>query len=108
LKVRITPEPEFNDAESSVDYKLFIQQGDQYHLGEVDFQGVDEKVKARLREDWRLRESEPFDTSYGERFIKESWGDLPTGVRWNVKYHESINESDKTVDVTLMYSANAA
>jgi outer membrane protein insertion porin family len=108
MQARITPEPEFNDAESSVAYKLVVQQGDQYHLGEVDFQGVDDKVKARLREDWRLREGEPFDASYGERFIKESWRDLPAGIRWNVKYHESINESDKTVDVTLMYSANPA
>jgi outer membrane protein assembly factor BamA len=108
LKVRITPEPEFNDSESSVSYTLVVQQGDQYHLGEVDFQGVDDKAKARLREDWRLGEGEPFDASYGERFIKESWRDLPTGVHWNIKYHESVNESDKTVDVTLMYSANAA
>lgn len=108
LKVKITPQPDFNDSESSVSYKLLVQQGDQYHLGEVDFQGVDEKVKARLREDWHLRQSEPYDASYGERFIKESWRDLPAGVPWNIKYHESLNESDKTVDVTLMYSANAS
>jgi outer membrane protein assembly factor BamA len=108
LKVRITPEPEFNESESSVSYKMVVQQGDQYHLGEVDFQGVDEKVKARLREDWQLREGEPFDASYAEHFIKESWRDLPAGIHWNIEYHESINESDKTVDVTLMYSGNAA
>jgi outer membrane protein assembly factor BamA len=108
LNVRITPEPEFNESESSVSYKMVVQQGDQYHLGEVDFQGVDEKVKARLREDWQLREGEPFDASYAEHFIKESWRDLPAGIHWNIKYHESINESDKTVDVTLMYSGNAA
>jgi outer membrane protein assembly factor BamA len=108
LKVQITPEAEFHDSESSVSYKLVVQQGDQYHFGEVDFQGVDDKVKARLREAWRLREGEPFDASYGERFIKDSWRDLPTGVQWNIKYHESINESDKTVDVTLVYSGSAA
>ena len=108
LKVQITPQAEFHDSESSVSYKLVVQQGDQYHFGEVDFQGVDDKVKVRLREDWRLREGEPFDAGYGERFIKDSWRDLPAGVRWNIKYHESINESDKTVDVTLVYSGNTA
>lgn len=108
LKVQITPEAEFHDSESSVSYKLVVQQGDQYHFGEVDFQGVDDKVKARLREAWRLREGEPFDASYGERFIKDSGRDLPAGVRWDIKYHESINESDKTVDVTFVYSGSAA
>jgi outer membrane protein assembly factor BamA len=107
LKVRITPELDFNDSESSVSYKMVVQQGDQYRLGEVDFQGVDEKVKARLQEDWRLHQGQPFDSSYADTFIKESWRDLPAGVPWTIKYHESINESDKTVDVTLLYSAKA-
>ncbi len=108
LKANVTPEAEFNDSESSVAYVLTVKQGDQYRLGEVDFDGVDDKAKARLREDWHLREGEPYDTSYPARFVKEASRDFPAGVRWNIKAHESINEAEKTVDVTLTFVASGS
>jgi len=104
LKAKITPEPEFDDANSAVAYKLLVKQGDQYKLGEFEIEGLDEKGRARLREDWHLREGEPYDTSYPERFVRESSRDLPPGVHWKITRHEAINEEDKTVDVTITYT----
>ncbi len=103
IKAAVTPETEFNDAETSVAYKLWVKQGDLYRLGEVDIDGLDEKAKARLREEWHLREGEPFDRSYTEKFIHESARDLPPGIHWKITPHESVNESDKTVDITITY-----
>jgi outer membrane protein assembly factor BamA len=104
LKAAVAAEPEFNDAEQSVRYKLMVKQGDLYKLGEVDIDGLDEKAQARLREDWHLREGEPYDTSYPERFIHDSARDLPPGIHWKITAHESINEDTKTVDVTITYA----
>jgi outer membrane protein assembly factor BamA len=104
LNAKTMPETDFNDSQGSVAYKLVIKTGDQYHFGEVDFDGLDEKSKARLREDWHLREGEPYDSSYPARFVRESSGDLPTGVHWKITPHESINEDEKTVDVTMTYA----
>ncbi len=103
IKAAVTPEPEFHDPEASVAYKLRVNEGELYRLGEVDIDGLDEKAQARLREDWHLREGEPFDQSYPEKFIRESGRDLPPGVRWKITAHESINENEKTVDVTISY-----
>jgi outer membrane protein assembly factor BamA len=104
LKAAVVPEPEFNDSEQSVNYKLVVKQGDLYRLGDVDIDGVDEKAQARSREDWHLREGEPYDSSYPLRFLRESLRDLPAGVKWKMSAHESINEDNKTVDVTITYS----
>lgn len=107
LKAAITPEPEFNDSEQSVTYRLVVKQGELYRLGEVDITGLDEKARARLREDWHLREGEPYDASYPLTFIRETSRDLPPGVKWKITAHESINEDSKTVDVTITYAPPA-
>jgi outer membrane protein assembly factor BamA len=103
IKAMVTSEPELNDSDSTVVYKLQVKEGDIYRMGEVDIEGLDEKTTARLREDWKLREGDPYDSSYPQRFFKEAAADLPTSARWNMKVHEAI-EKDRTVDVSLRFS----
>ncbi|PYY08926.1 MAG: hypothetical protein DMG69_12890 [Acidobacteria bacterium] len=104
LKARVTSQPEFNDSDSTVAYTLQVKEGDLYRLGEVDIEGLDEKAALRLREDWKLREGEPYDSSYPQRFFKDAAADMPASARWNMKVDESLNNKDKTVDVTLRFS----
>lgn len=103
IKATVASEPEFNDSDSTVLYALQVKEGDIYRMGEVEIEGLDEKATARLREDWKLREGDPYDSSYPQRFFKDAAADLPTGARWSMKVHEAI-EKDKTVDVSLRFS----
>jgi hypothetical protein len=64
---------------------------------------VDPKTVDRLREAWTLRETDPYDTSYPRRFFEQTVKLLSHDVTWTVSIHEGVNESDKTVDVTLRY-----
>jgi outer membrane protein assembly factor BamA len=104
LRAAIDSEPEFDDANATVSYHLAVKPGPVYHLGEVEIDGLDDKAQARLREDWRLREGEPYDQSYALTFMRESARDLPPGVHWKMLAHESVNENEKTVDVTIVYT----
>ncbi|HYL16552.1 MAG TPA: POTRA domain-containing protein [Terriglobales bacterium] len=104
VKARVTSQPEFNDNDSTVAYTVQVKEGDLYHMGDLDIEGLDDKAAARLREDWKLREGEPYDSSYPQRYLKDASADLPTGVRWGMKVNESLIEKDKTVDVTLLFS----
>jgi outer membrane protein assembly factor BamA len=104
MKARVQPEPRFDDAVNTVAYIIEIKEGDQYKMGDVDFEGLDEKTVARLREDWKLREGEPYDSSYPLRFFKESSADLPHTSGWTLAVHESVNDKEKTVDVGLKFA----
>lgn len=106
VKATLEPRPEFDDANSSVAYTVQVQEGEQYRMGELDIEGLDAKIQSRLQEDWKLREGEPYDSSYPQRFLKESAPDLPKGVKWNINVYESANDKDKTVDVTVRFSAS--
>lgn len=99
----VKPVPDFDDAASSVAYKLEVNEGDVFHLGELDIQGLDAKTVDRLREAWTLREADPYDATYPMRFFEQTVKLLSRDVTWTVSIHEGVNEKEKTVDVTLRY-----
>jgi outer membrane protein insertion porin family len=98
----LVPTPEMDDASATVRYAIVVQEGEIYRMGDLEIRGLDEKSKGRMRFDWKLGESEIYDSSYLERFLAESRKDLPSGAQWKVIPHEAIND-DQTVDITLTY-----
>lgn len=95
--------PQFDDASGSVAYKLEVGEGDVFHLGDLDIQGLDAKTADRLRDAWTLRETDPYDTTYPRRFFEQTVKLLSRDLTWTVSIHEGVNEKEKTVDVTLRY-----
>jgi outer membrane protein assembly factor BamA len=104
MTASVKPDPDFDDANSSVVYNLDVHEGDVFHLGDLDISGADQKTIDRLRNAWTLTPTDPYDSSYPKRFLKDSWKLLPTTTDWTVSFHEGVNEKDKTVDVSIRYS----
>ena len=73
-------------------------------MGELELQGMDSQSSARLRESWTLREGEPYNADYPNTFVDGCTKLLPAGVHWGISVHESVNVSDKTVDVTIHFT----
>ena len=99
----VNPEPTFDDGNSSVAYKLVVREGDLFHMGDLEINGVDTKTADRLEEAWNLKPSDSYDSSYPKRFIDQAWKLLPPKTDWTVSVHEGVNEKEKTVDVSLRY-----
>jgi len=103
MAASVKPEVNLDDTAGTVLYQMRVQEGEVFHLGDVDIQGVDAKLADRLRDACTHRETDPYDSSYPKRFIEQSWKLLPTGLNWTVSIHEALNEKDQTVDVSLRY-----
>lgn len=103
VRVRQNLQAHLNPTAKTVSFTVEIVEGDIYHFGELTIDGVDAKTAARLRDRWSLRPGEPFDTSYEMTFMKETQNLLPQG-RWS-SAETHLDESDKTVDVVLRYTA---
>jgi outer membrane protein assembly factor BamA len=104
VKAAVESQPEFDDAAGTVSYQLKVTEGDVYKMGDIDLEGLEDKAATRIREDWTLREGEIYDSSYSQRFVKQALADLPADAHWSINVNESVNEQDKTVDVTLKFS----
>lgn len=108
MAASIQATPEIDDAQSTVKYLLQLREGDVYRMGELEIRGLDSRATARLVERWKLRGGDPYDSSYPKRFLDESANELPRHEEWNIAIHESLNEKDKTVDLTLRIDPKAS
>jgi outer membrane protein assembly factor BamA len=102
LAARVRPIPQMDDTQSTVAYQLQVHEGDVYHMGELDIQGLDAHTTARLVEAWKLRGGDVYDASYPQQFLNDTNHVIPLAP-WKISVHNSLNEKDKTVDVTLRF-----
>ncbi len=103
MRIEYKVEPHLNPAAKTASFMVHVKEGAVYHFGELNIEGLDKKAAARLRDQWTIRPGEPFDTSYEAHFLKDTQPDLPPGTKWSIVVEEHLNESDKSVDLTIRY-----
>jgi outer membrane protein assembly factor BamA len=103
MKVQIKPDTQFDEEKSTVHYDLNIVEGDLYKMGELEILGLDTQATARMQAAWTLREGQPYNADYPEKFRDDTGQLLPRGVRWAISIHETLEAKDKTVDVEIRF-----
>jgi outer membrane protein assembly factor BamA len=107
LTAAIKANADFDDATSTVVFTLDVKEGYVYHMGELEFRGLDNSLMAKLRTAWKLRFGEIYDSTYIEDYLPAAQKLLPANLDWDVASHVTANVRDKTVDVDLIYSVKA-
>jgi outer membrane protein insertion porin family len=98
---------EFDDVAGTVAYRLAVDEGPVYHMGELEFRGLDNNLTARLRAAWKIRAGDVYDATYLKQFLPQARKLLPASLDWEVSSHVTALARDKTVDVDLQYTAKA-
>lgn len=96
--VSIKPMPAFvND---TVSYAFQVTEGDLYHMGKLEIEGVEPEQAHKLEKIWKLAEGQPYDATYVHQFIADTVVKVP-GHKWAWKMIEQIDDPQKTVNVRL-------
>jgi outer membrane protein assembly factor BamA len=103
MAARIQPDPEIDDANSTVKYLLKIEEGDVYSMGDLEIRGLDSRTTARLQDEWKLRGGDPYDSSYPKKFLEQADKELSLLDDWKPSVRESLDPDEKTVDVTVRF-----
>ncbi len=103
----IKADAEFDDPAPTVAYHLIVTEGAVYHMGELEFRGLDNNLSARLRAAWKLRPGDVYDVTYLKEFLPLARKLLPPTLDWDVSTHVTAMTGDKTVNVDLQYTAKA-
>ena len=103
MVVQIKPDAQFDDEKSTVDYDIQVVEGDLYKMGELDILGLDTESKARMLAAWTLREGQPYNADYPDKFREDTQQLLPRGLTWGVTIHATPDAKDKTVDVEIRF-----
>lgn len=94
----IRPVPAF--AGDTVSYAFQVTEGDLYHMGKLEIQGVEPEQTRKLEQIWKLAEGAPYDATYIHEFIANTVVKVP-GHKWAWKMFEQIDDPQKTVNVRL-------
>jgi outer membrane protein insertion porin family len=107
ITATIKLEAEFDDDAGTVSFRLDVSEGYVYHMGELEFRGLDNSLTAKLRNAWKIRPGEVYNSTYLSEYLPAANHLLPPALDWDVAPHVTANVRDKTVDVDLIYSVRA-
>ncbi len=107
MTATITPEAVFDEGAGTVAMRLDVKEGAVYHMGDLEFRGLDNSLMAKLRAAWKIRQGEVYDATYLSEYLPAAQKLLPPNLDWDVTPHATANVRDKSVDVDLIYSVKA-
>jgi outer membrane protein assembly factor BamA len=103
MEAAVKATPEIDDSQSAVQYQLQVQEGDVFKMGDLDIRGLDSRTTARLVDSWKLTGNDVYNNAYLKQFVQDALKQVNAMGDWKVAIHESVNEKDKTVDVSLRF-----
>jgi outer membrane protein insertion porin family len=105
LDCKVTPQPNFNDADATVNYTVDVDPGPVYHLAFVKFDNVSDELRKLLIHNWEMMPGDVFDESYVGSFITKVQQQDPVlrqsllGVK--VKFDANANPDTHDVNVVI-------
>lgn len=107
IMASIKPDATFDDAAASVSIRLEVNEGSVFHMGELEYRGLDNSLTAKLRNIWKIRPGDVYNAGYLGEYIPQAQKLLPANLDWEVDPHVTANVREKTVDVDLIYTVKA-
>jgi outer membrane protein assembly factor BamA len=103
LDCKITPHPEFDDANGVVNYTVDVDTGPVYHLAFVKFENVSDELRKLLMRNWQMLPGDPFDEAYVANFILSAQKADPVLMRTlaGVKASFDVRADAQTHDVNV-------
>ena len=107
LDMKLSAEPQFDDAAHQISYRVTISEGPQYRMGDMVITGLSLDAEKRLRQAWQISPGQIFDDGYYQLHMKilskpsrDIFGELP--VHYNEFGHLLRPDTIRhTVDVLL-------
>jgi outer membrane protein insertion porin family len=108
LKQTARVEREIRDQESVVNLTVKVDAGPQYLMGKLIINGLDILSEPVIRKMWRLEEGKPFQAMYPDSFLNRVREEDLFDNLGKTRAETQLNDSTRTVDVTLYFSGAAA
>lgn len=103
----IKVDAKFDDAAGTAAYQLLVNEDSLFHMGQLEFRGIDNNLTARLQAAWKIRTGDVYDASYLQQFVPLARKLLPATLDWEITTHVTALTRDKTVDVDVQCTAKA-
>jgi outer membrane protein assembly factor BamA len=109
LSAAVKESTEFDDAGKRVNYRLLVNEGARYFMGDLIINGLPVEEVERLKNKWTLGSNAVFDESYIDDFRQHGLREFMTGLaqrtgsRAKVEIEMKPNAQRQIVDVTISF-----
>jgi len=103
LEARLKPSFGFDDDRQTVTADVEVQEGDQYHMGSVKFEGLSENATTSLQKLWKLRSGDVYDSSYPTLFITGAGHAFDLSAL-RIQMSQQVHHESKAVDVAFRFA----
>ncbi|MFZ1008161.1 MAG: hypothetical protein WAN65_15075, partial [Candidatus Sulfotelmatobacter sp.] len=104
LDAKITPTPHFDDKAARVSYSVAVDEGPQYHMGQLVLTGLSLEGERRIRAAWQIPAGAVFDRAVYDEFVERGTKEAFVGLPFHYdKIGRFLQTDPKTgsVDVLL-------
>jgi outer membrane protein assembly factor BamA len=106
IDVSLVPGESIDDTERLAAYNVTVNEGLQYHMGHVRFQGISDKAATEIAKKWALKQGDIYDATYPLDFLRKVA--MPTlmemrETKARTNLSEQRNKQNATVDVTIAF-----
>lgn len=106
LALRLKPEPNFDDANRRVSFRVSVTEGPQFRMGTLNISGLPEADAERLKYKWKLQTGEVYDASHLKEFMTKARPEITSALsagRKEIKTEEKPDKQRLTVDVFITF-----
>jgi outer membrane protein assembly factor BamA len=106
IGVRITPTRNLDDATKLASYAAQVEEGSQFHMGQVHFDGLPDRATAALANKWKLKTGDVYDATYAIDFLKNTVDKelAQQSIRYNrTDVKETPDSNTLTVDLHIQF-----
>jgi len=106
IAVRITPTRSLDDATKLASYAVHVEEGSQFHMGQVHFDGLPDRAAAGLVKKWKLKVGDVYDATYPYDFLKNTADQelAQQSIRYSsVEVKETPDSNTLTVDLHIQF-----
>ncbi|HLI85417.1 MAG TPA: POTRA domain-containing protein [Bryobacteraceae bacterium] len=103
LDAKLSFDRAIDDAKKTVAVAVHVDAGPLYTMGKLAIVGLDLDGEAAIRKAYGIKEGQPFNPEYPERYLKQIKDEGVFDNLGETKAENRINAKDHTVDVTLTF-----
>ena len=103
LMAYVKPVPTLDDSAATVAYELNVNEGDQFRMGDLTVDGIDQAAADKLIAQWQIKKGDVFDDSYLQQFFQVMYHDIGLSRSYSVLSKQNVDRQDKTVNVALHF-----
>ena len=103
LMASVKPVSTLDDSAATVAYELNVNEGDQFRMGELTVDGIDQAAAEKLIAQWQIKRGDVFDASYLQQFFQVMYHDIGLSRSYSVVPKQNVDRQSKTVNVALHF-----